>query len=171
MDGLRVIPVTNQDLIFSVTAVADDIWHEHFTPMIGEEQVDYMLERFLYPDAISKQIQEGYQFYLFSYEYTFAGFASICKKDNSLFLSKLYVHTDFRQKGIGSYMMKQFIELCKDEGLDKIWLTCNRKNETALAAYQHMGFAKTGEKVTDIGNGFVMDDYILEYQISGTDTK
>lgn len=165
MDGLRVIPVTNMELIYSVTAVADDIWHQHFTPIIGEEQVDYMLEKFLSPDALEEQIRSGYEYFLFSYEYTFAGFAGICAKEGSLFLSKLYVHEEFRGKGISSYMLKQFIETCKERSLDKIWLTCNRYNTTTLDIYKHMGFEIIREEVTDIGNGFVMDDYVLEYRI------
>lgn len=165
MDGLRIIPVTNMELIYSVSAVADDIWHEHFTPIIGEAQVDYMLEKFLSPDALTEQINSGYEYFLFSYEYTFAGFAGIHENDGSLFLSKLYVHKDFRGKGISSHMLQKFIEICKMRNLNKIWLTCNRHNTTTLAIYDHLGFKIVREEATDIGNGFVMDDYILEYEI------
>ena len=63
MDGLRIIPVTNEELVLSVSAVADDIWHEHFTPIIGKEQVDYMLEKFLSPDALIEQINAGYEYF------------------------------------------------------------------------------------------------------------
>ena len=52
MDGLRIIPVSNMELVYSVTAVADEIWREHFIPIIGEAQVDYMLEKFLSPEAL-----------------------------------------------------------------------------------------------------------------------
>lgn len=165
MDGLRVIPVSNIELIYSVSAVADEIWHEHFDPIIGEAQVDYMLEKFLSPDALTEQINSGYQYYLFSYEYTFAGFAGVHKENGSLFLSKLYVHPEFRGKGIASYMFHQFIEMCKKNDLSKIWLTCNRHNTNTLEIYEHWGFRKVREEVTDIGNGYVMDDYILEYEI------
>lgn len=165
MDGLRIIPVTNIELVYSVSAVADDIWHEHFTPIIGEAQVDYMLEKFLSPDALVEQINSGYEYFLFSYEYTFAGFAGIHEKDGSLFLSKLYVHKDFRGKGISSYMLQKFVEICKMRNLNKIWLTCNRHNANTLAIYEHLGFKIVREEATDIGNGFVMDDYILEYEI------
>ena len=165
MDGLRVIPVSNIELVYSLSAIADDIWHEHFTPIIGEAQVDYMLDKFLSPDALTEQINSGYQYYIFSFEYTFAGFAGIHKENGKLFLSKLYVHKDFRRKGIASYMFNQFIELCKKHNLDKIWLTCNRNNTNTLNVYKHWGFKKVREEVADIGNGFVMDDYILEYEI------
>lgn len=165
MEGLRIIPVTNIELVYSLSAVADDIWHEYFTPIIGEAQVDYMLEKFLSPDALVEQINSGYEYSLFSYEYTFAGFAGIHEEDGKLFLSKLYVHEDFRGKGIASYMFEKFVEICRDRNLDKIWLTCNRHNTNTLAIYEHLGFKTVREKATDIGNGFVMDDYILEYEI------
>ena len=165
MDGLRVIPVSNIELVYSLSAVADEIWHDHFVPIIGEAQVDYMLEKFLSPDALVEQINNGYQYYLFSYEYTFAGFAGVHKENGSLFLSKLYVHKDFRGKGIASYMFQQFVEMCKKNSLDNIWLTCNRHNANTLEVYKHWGFETVREEATDIGNGFVMDDYIMEYKI------
>lgn len=59
MDGLRVIPVSNIELVYSFSAVADEIWHDHFVPIIGEAQVDYMLEKFLSPDALVEQINNG----------------------------------------------------------------------------------------------------------------
>lgn len=165
MDGLRVIPVSNIELVYSLSAVADDIWHEHFIPIIGEAQVDYMLDKFLSPDALVEQINSGYQYYLLSYDYTFAGFAGVHKEDGKLFLSKLYVHKDFRGNGIASYMFKQFVEMCKKNNLVKIWLTCNRHNTSTIEIYKHWGFETVREEATDIGNGFVMDDYIMEYTI------
>ena len=165
MKNLRIIPVANEELVLSLSAVADDIWRQHYTPIIGEAQVDYMLEKFLSPEALVEQINSGYEYFLLSYDYTFAGFAGIHEEDNKLFLSKLYVHEDFRGKGIGSYMFQKFIEICKLRNLKTIWLTCNRNNTESLAVYEHLGFKKVREEVADIGNGFVMDDYIMEYEI------
>lgn len=165
MNNLRIMPVTNMELIYSVYAVADAIWHQHYTPLLGEEQVDYMVEKFLSPEALVEQINSGYEYFLFSYDYTFAGFAGIHEEDGNLFLSKLYVDEEFRGKGIGKHMFQKFIEICKMRNLSKIWLTCNRNNTDTLAVYEHLGFVKVREEVTDIGYGFVMDDYILEYEI------
>ena len=165
MNGLRIIPVTNEELVYSLSAVADDIWHEYFTPILGTAQVDYMLEKFLSPDALIEQINNGYEYFVFSYEYTFAGFAGIKEEHGKLFLSKLYVHKDFRGKKIGSYMFSKFIEICKMRELKSIWLTCNRNNTETLAIYEHLGFQKIREEKADIGNGFYMDDFILEYEL------
>ena len=165
MKDLRIIPVTNMELVYSVYAVADAIWTQHYTPILGEAQVEYMVEKFLSPEAVTEQINSGYEYFLFSYDYTFAGFAGIHEKDGQLFLSKLYVDEEFRGIGIGKYMFQKFIEICKMRNLSKIWLTCNRNNTNSLAFYEHLGFLKVREEVTDIGNGFVMDDFILEYEI------
>ena len=92
MDHLRIIPVTNDELVLSVSAMADEIWHEHYDKLVGQEQVDYMLEKFLSPDALTRQIaEEDYEYFLISYDYTFAGFSGIREKDGFLFLSKLYI--------------------------------------------------------------------------------
>lgn len=165
MKDLRIIPVTNMELVYSLSAVADAIWHEHFIPIIGEAQVDYMLEKFLSPEALVEQINSGYEYFLFSYDYTFAGFAGIHEEDGKLFLSKLYVDKEFRGMGIASYIFQKFIEICKMRNLNKIWLTCNRHNTNTIAIYEHLGFKTVREEATDIGNGFVMDDYIMEYEI------
>ena len=165
MKNLRIIPVTNMELVYSLVPVAEEIWREHYISIIGEEQVEYMLEKFLSADALVEQINSGYEYFLMSYDYTFAGFAAVKEENGELFLSKLYVDKDFRKKGIGSYMFQKFIEICKLRELKKIWLTCNRNNTNSLEVYKKLGFTIVREEVADIGNGFVMDDYILEYEV------
>lgn len=166
MDNLRIIPVTNEELILSVSAMAEEIWHEHYDKLLGNKQVDYMLEKFLSPDSLRQQIEENdYEYFLISYDYTFAGFAGIQEKDGSLFLSKLYIHKDFRGKHISSEMLQKFIELCKLRNLDKIWLTVNKHNSGSINVYKHFGFETVREECNDIGEGYVMDDYIMELEV------
>ena len=100
MDDLRILPVTNEELILNVATMAEEIWHEYFPALISEEQIDYMLEKFLSFDSIFEQIQNGYEYFLLIHDYTFAGFAGVHEENGSLFLSKLYIHKDFRGNGI-----------------------------------------------------------------------
>ena len=53
---------TNEDLQ-EIAALADVIWHEHFTPIIGKEQVEYMLSRFQSYPALQDQVLTGYEYY------------------------------------------------------------------------------------------------------------
>ncbi len=165
MEGVRFFPVNNMELIYTLSTMAEEIWHEYFTPLIGEEQVDYMLEKFLSPDALESQIEAGYEYHLFTSEYIFAGFTGIKVENDSMFLSKLYVHEDYRGNKLATYVFNQLLNICKKRNLNKIWLTCNRHNTKSIDIYKHWGFEIVREEVTDIGGGFVMDDYILEYKL------
>lgn len=165
MKDLRIIPVTNMELVYSLVPVAEEIWREHYIPIIGEKQVEYMLEKFLSAEALVEQINSGYEYFLLSYDYTFAGFAGIKEEDGKLFLSKLYLYNEFRGEGIASYMFQKFVEICKMRDLHKIWLTCNRHNTNSYEVYKHLGFVTVREEKADIGEGFVMDDFIMEYEV------
>ena len=37
-----------------------------------------------------------------------------------------------------------------------------RDNESARRFYEKLGFKNVGEQITDVGNGFVMDDFLME---------
>ncbi len=165
MNTIQMIPVKNIEQIQTLSSLARDIWQQHFVPIIGEAQVNYMLEKFLSPSALSKQLEDGYEYFLVYSEENLAGFTGIHDENGSLFLSKLYVHIDHRGKKIASQVFKTLVQICQERGLDKIWLTCNRYNTNTLNVYDHLGFKIVREEAADIGNGFIMDDYILEYTI------
>ena len=165
MNQISMIPVKSTEQIETLSHLACDIWNQHFVPIIGQAQVDYMLDKFLSPKALCAQLSSGYEYYLISCDNTLVGFTGIHDENGSLFLSKLYVHISQRGKGIASWTFHQLVQICKTRNLDKIWLTCNRHNTNTLAIYDHLGFKIVREEAADIGNGFVMDDYILEYKI------
>lgn len=165
MKKIRMIPAVNDAEILGVAALAEEIWHEYFPPIIGEEQVDYMVEKFQSFDALKRQIADGYEYFLISSDYMMVGYTGVTEKDGSLFLSKLYLLKDSRGQHLSTEVFGHLIDLAKERKLDKIWLTCNKYNSHSLDVYKHLGFEIVRDEVTDIGNGFVMDDYILEYPI------
>ena len=152
--------------IQDIAILANEIWHQHFIPIIGEAQVEYMVEKFQSYPAIKSQIEnDGYEYYQIFCGHTMAGYTGIHQENNALFLSKLYIKKDFRGQHLATKALDFLIQLCKERGLGKIWLTCNKYNSNTLAVYDHLGFVITDEQVADIGNGFVMDDYILTYTV------
>mgnify|MGYP002512212566 FL=1 len=166
MEIFSIKKVQSDSDIQIIGSLADEIWHEHFTPIIGEAQVNYMVEKFQSYPALKSQIeQDGYEYYQLFSSHTFAGYMGIHPKDGALFLSKLYIKKDCRGQHLATEALNFLIELCKNRGLKKIWLTCNKHNDNTLAVYDHLGFVITDEQVADIGNGFVMDDYILTYTL------
>ena len=168
MIACRLVERTNSRDLELVHDLAGDIWREHYTPIIGSEQVQYMLRNFQSATAIAEQIREGYVYYLLLSHDVPAGYLAYVKQPDKegLQLSKLYVHRDMRGQGLGRAGLDLVQEHCPQLGLDLIWLTVNKHNSDSIAWYRHMGFEYAGSQVTDIGGGFVMDDYVLQKRLS-----
>lgn len=162
----KIILATTLEDYNTIDALAKTIWTEHYTPIIGQEQVAYMLNKFQSTKVIEQQIKDGASYYLLVYNENPVGYFSFSQKGDALFLSKLYVLSTARGNGIGkkamNFMETKVIEL----GLKKIELTVNKYNYNSIKAYEKMGFINIKAIVQDIGNGYVMDDYVLEKEIS-----
>lgn len=166
MDTINIVPARTDRDIQIIAEVAEEIWHQHFIPIIGKAQVEYMVEKFQSVPALTSQIKkEGYEYFILRSEEEPCGYIGIHSEKDALFLSKLYIRQEFRGQHIATKGFQFLIDLCRDRNLKKIWLTCNKHNENTLKIYDHLGFKVTDEQVADIGNGFVMDDYILTYRI------
>ena len=166
MSRPTILPVTTDEAIQNVSILADEIWHQHYVTIIGEAQVDYMVEKFQSLPAISKQIrQDGYEYFLLSMDDLLAGYAGVLVEEDSLFLSKLYIKESFRGMGLARQTVDFLKNICKERNLDRIYLTCNINNHNTLNVYDRLGFKIIESVVGDIGHGFVMDDYILELKI------
>ncbi len=142
-----------------IETLADIIWREHYIPIVGKPQIDYMLDKFQSAEAIEQQIIDGFEYFVLNYDKTPVGYISIRKENKALFLSKIYVLSSCRGKKIGKIAMLFIEEKAKDYQLKKIRLTVNINNTNSIKAYEKLGFKNVGPLITDIGNGFVMDDY------------
>ncbi|OWR27691.1 GNAT family N-acetyltransferase [Saccharibacillus sp. O23] len=156
---------THED-IAEVAMLAAAIWGEYYVALIGRDQVDYMVEKYQSLPAITAQIgHQGYEYYLLRRGSETVGYMGIKQEDGRLFLSKLYIDKRHRGKGYASHANAFLERLCADRGLDRIWLTVNRDNASSIAVYEKKGFRKVREQVADIGNGYVMDDFVMEKEI------
>ena len=141
--------------------LADTIWREHYTKIIGASQVAYMLTKFQSAEAIESQVRSGMQYYLIFYNDHPAGYLAFEKKFDELFLSKFYVEKSFRGKGIGKAAMGLVEGEARHMSCSRISLTVNKHNTGAINAYEKLGFHNLGGVVQDIGQGYVMDDFLL----------
>ena len=159
--------LANTELDYNtIASLAEIIWKEHYIPIIGIQQVDYMLEKFQSAKAIQQQILEGASYYIISHEDTNVGYLSFSKKKDSLFLSKLYVLSSSRGKGIGKSAMDFIQDNAEKKGFASISLTVNKYNTASIKAYEKMGFKKMKAIVMDIGNGYIMDDFLMEKKLN-----
>lgn len=149
-----------------LVSLASDIWKEHYTSLIGEAQVSYMIQNFQSEPVFRQQISSAeYTYYVMYANEKPVGYFGITPEADCLFLSKLYVQKEYRRKGLAKEALKIITDTARKQSLSKIRLTVNKRNTDSIQAYLHLGFIKTADIVTDIGNGFFMDDYIMEYSL------
>lgn len=160
------IKTTSKQEIERLATFAKKIWKDYFSFIISDEQIDYMTDKFQSCDAITNQIAEdNYTYFFIKDDDNICGYIALQLQENSLFLSKLYIDKCYRGKGISSKAFDFINDFAKDNSRNRIWLTCNKNNTNSIEIYKHKGFKIFESKVTDIGNGFVMDDYFLEKYI------
>lgn len=85
---------------------------------------------------------------------------------NRFFISKIYLLAEERGRGHASATIRFYENLCRQRKLHAAYLTVNKHNELGIRAYRAKGFETIDAVETDIGNGFVMDDYIMELSVS-----
>lgn len=147
-----------------LAALAETIWTEHYTPIIGAGQVRYMLECFQSEDRIYRDFTaEGYTYLLAESDGRPAGYCSFRDdgEEEGVFLSKLYVLAEMRRRGLAGRMVGAVCAYARRRGRDRVWLTVNRRNLRSIDAYRHMGFEIERPLVTEIGGGYKMDDYVM----------
>lgn len=156
---IEFVKVSTASHIKSVARLAHTIWHEHYPSIIGIDQVNYMVTKFQSVKAITKQLDEGFEYYLIEFDNDPVGYLSIKKEADTLFLSKIYVLSNKRGIGLGKSAFSFIEAYAKNIQCSSIYLTVNIHNKNSISAYEKLGYQNIGPVVKDIGNGFVMDDF------------
>lgn len=162
-----ILKVNASSEIDTVATLADQIWRQHFPPIIGLPQVEYMLERFQSKKAISAQLQDGTEYYIAELNSESVGYTALVPDivNTKLMISKIYLRDSARGMGIGSQLLDFIENECSKRNLNKLWLTVNRFNTGPVEWYKQKGFEIVDEVKKDIGGGYYMDDYIMEKNI------
>jgi len=144
-----------------IHSLAERIWIKHYIPIIGEQQVNYMLGKMYAAETLRDQITKGSpQFYMVENENEAIAFISWENKNASeAFIHKFYVLNDKQRKGVG---MNAFNDLLLEFPDTKtIRLQVNRMNYTAVNFYFKCGFTIESVADFDIGRGYFMNDFIM----------
>lgn len=165
MTEVSILPLA-EDGAEALAALAHEIWHAHYPGIISRAQIDYMLDRRYRPDAIRASIK-GQCWLVARQAGKMLGFAHALPDEpaGAWKLDKLYVHPEHQRQGIGRRLLDAVIAHAREAGAVRLVLRVNKYNAAALTAYARYGFRVYGEHVLDIGNGFVMDDFLLEMHL------
>ena len=176
---------TNEDLQ-ATARMAHDIWFEYWPALIGKAQTEYMVANMQSLSAITRDIRQvGYRYWILLDEQgKRVGYTSALVEDFSddpmcaeatkhgteiakraskrLFISKIYLLSDARGHGYARRTIEFYEDLCFARGFEAMYLTVNKYNELGIRAYHGTGFETIDSVETDIGEGYIMDDYIME---------
>jgi diamine N-acetyltransferase len=162
MFTIKKADLTDISLIRELTY---QVWPQTYANIISEEQIDYMLDLMYSEESLKEQINNGAQFIIMYENNTPVGFASYQETAPALFkLNKLYVLPSQQGKGTGKLLVEHIITAVKKLNGEALQLQVNRRNK-AKFFYEKLGFAVIKELDFDIGNGYVMDDYVMEKKI------
>ena len=155
--GLESIPV--------VQNLANITWPVAYGDIISPQQLDYMMELIYSKPSLQKQITTGQQFIIAYDDNHPVAFAAYSPKENApaiYKLHKIYILPNQQGKGIGKHLLNYIIE--DIHPATSLQLNVNRHNK-ALHFYEKAGFKIIGEEDIDIGDGFYMNDYVMELKI------
>lgn len=163
--NLTMQPVSDAQ-IETLAALADEIWHEFFPSILTEGQINYMVEKFQSAPAMRDQIaNNGYRYYFVMLDGETIGYIGIQPEDELLFLSKLYLKKEYRGHGYGRQMIDFVVQQARELGKSGVYLTVNRFNDGSVGVYRATGFEMVRTQATDIGSGYIMDDYVFQLSV------
>ncbi|MFM7671258.1 MAG: N-acetyltransferase family protein [Bacteroidota bacterium] len=150
-----------------IRSLAQDIWPKAYGDMISQEQLAYMLQWMYSADSLHSQLGQGHRFLILEDdEHKGCGYASYRPLETGKWkLEKLYVQVDLHRRGLGRMLLQRVIEEIKHQGATHLYLQVNRQNPS-VQFYSRLGFQVARDEDIDIGNGFFMNDHIMEISIS-----
>lgn len=169
MSQISFRPADESDLP-TIIALAQQIWQDWYPAVIGQAQVDFMLNHMYSADALQAQMRlEKQEFHLLfvdnqgldnqGLDNQAVGYAAISKKNNTdFFIHKFYIDTKQHRRGLGAAFMSYIEEVYQPKTLR---LTVNRQNYIPINFYFRQGFQIEKVADFDIGGGYFMNDFVM----------
>ena len=157
----EIIPAKIKDIEL-IVGLAHEIWHEHYTAIIGLNQVEYMLKKMYSHEVLKNTIECGtQQFYLIRVADNYEGFIAVELRDEEAdcFIQKFYLRNSKRGTGAAKICFDLLKQTYPE--INTFRLQVNRENIRAINFYFKVGFIIEKSADFDIGNGFYMNDFVM----------
>ncbi len=164
---IEIIETSSQDLPV-IRQLAAQTFYPTYLPNQPKDKVEYLYNRMYSMSSLTEQMKNGQRFILAKDKTGYLGFASYEINYKNLPVTKIhkiYVLPSAQGKGVGKELVNYISNIAKQNKCEAILLDVYRHNP-AIQFYEKMGFKKVAEQITDVGNGFVMDDFVMERNVS-----
>lgn len=162
MQDIKLQKATTADTE-AISHLAVIVWNQHYPAIISREQIDYMLKLMYSAQSLKEQIEiKKHQFYFIESKGVRIGFISVCEERKGVwFLSKFYIDQNVASKGAGTTAFELLLQEIQPQ---EISLTVNRQNYKSINFYFKLGFKIEKVADFDIGNGYVMNDFVMRFK-------
>jgi GNAT superfamily N-acetyltransferase len=151
--------------IDALVELIGEIWPEVFVPLIGKEQVDYMLVHYQGKEVITGEIEQGLRYFLVEKDGGRIGYFAYRLEDDRLFISKVYLKKPYRGRGLASEIFAYFEGHARENQKKKLFLHVNRFNRNAVDVYLHRGFEIVKIADEPLGEKYFLNDYWMEKKL------
>jgi RimJ/RimL family protein N-acetyltransferase len=163
-NGLQLLKAKKED-IPEITRLADIVWHQHYPGIISMDQIHYMLDMMYSSKSLVEQMEvKKHDFYFIQQEGISIGFIAVSKIENTergYFIQKFYLDQTLSGKGSGTEAHNALVKLLNPALMR---LTVNRQNYKSINFYFKNGFKIESVADFDIGNGYVMNDFVMTWK-------
>ena len=150
-----------------VQDLAYRIWPSTYGEILSKNQLEYMLDWLYDTHALQEKVTTGHLYYVVKENGLAKGYLALepnYPDAGYLRIHNLYVLPDRQGSGLGRALVNQAIDVAFDLDINALHLNVNRFNK-ARAFYEHLGFKVIGEEDIEIGQGYLMEDYIMELRL------
>jgi len=164
---IEIIEATDHDLPI-IREIAHQTFHVTYLPLQPKEKVDYLFGLMYNPPSLLEQMKNRQRFILAKDETGYLGFASFeinCKNLSVTKIHKIYILPTAQGRGVGKKLIDTITSMACENKNQTLSLNVFRKNP-AIEFYKRIGFKIADEINIDVGNGFMMNDYVMEKKLS-----
>jgi GNAT superfamily N-acetyltransferase len=161
------ITVAAESQLGIIQNLAKAIWPEAYGAILSPDQLDYMMDMMYSGNSLSNQLRNKNVFLLAKIDTDFIGFASYelnYDESNYTKIHKLYVLPEIQGQGVGKELIYYIQEIAIKNSNSGLILNVNKQNK-AKDFYLKNEFKIEESVIVDIGNDYVMDDYIMKKYI------
>ena len=165
---LTVQTLTTSEAFEKVRELAREIWPPTFSSILSDAQIEYMLDMMYAPEVFLEEQARGIIWELIlNADGQAIGYVSWdCNANDAGKLHEIYLRLQYHGLGLGSKILQYVKNRCRQLGCQTLQLNVNKQNWKAIRSYRKNGFQIIESATNDIGNDFVMDDFIMRCDLT-----
>ena len=165
---IEIVKVNKQHIPI-IRELAANLWPVAFATLRTSKRRTYVWNRMYSQTSLEGQMSQGHRYAIAQHNKLNIGYVAYETDHAGLDktkIHKLYISPKYQRHGVGKTMIDYAAQQALKANNTALFLNVNKYNTQAISFYQKHHFALIKEEEIDIGNGFIMDDYVFELTLN-----